>query len=84
MTNASMAIPTRRVDMWFAGTAPQNRLTVVFRIILAIPQLIVLDFLGIAAFVVVGDRVVRRAGHGPPPGVGAHLPGRSDPLVTPG
>jgi hypothetical protein len=52
MTSASMAVPTRRVDMWYAGTAPQSRVTVIFRIILAIPQFIVLFFLGIAAFVV--------------------------------
>jgi Domain of unknown function (DUF4389) len=53
MTSASMAVPTRRVDMWYAGTTPQRRVTVVFRIILAIPQFIVLFFLGIAAFFVV-------------------------------
>jgi len=47
-----MAVPTRRVDMWYAGTAPQSRVTVIFRVILAIPQFIVLFFLGIAAFVV--------------------------------
>ncbi len=52
MTSASMAVPSRRVDMWYAGTAPQSRVTVIFRIILAIPQFIVLFFLGIAAFVV--------------------------------
>src|ERR1700734_2613095 len=52
MTSASMAVPTRRVDMWYAGTAAQSRVTVIFRIILAIPQFIVLFFLGIAAFVV--------------------------------
>ena len=52
MTSASMAVPTRRVDMWYAGTAQQSRVTVIFRIILAIPQFIVLFFLGIAAFVV--------------------------------
>jgi len=52
MTSASMAVPTRRVDMWFSGTAAQSRVTVVFRIILAIPQFIVLFFLGIAALVV--------------------------------
>jgi hypothetical protein len=52
MTNASMAVPSRRVDMWFSGTATQSRVTVVFRIILAIPQFIVLFFLGIAALVV--------------------------------
>ena len=52
MTDAAMATPTRRVDMWYAGTAPQRRLTVAFRIILAIPQFIVLYFLYIAAFFV--------------------------------
>ena len=39
--------------MWYAGTAPQGRLTVGFRIILAIPQLIVLYFLFIALLFVV-------------------------------
>ena len=53
MTDAAMAMPTRRVDMWYGGTAPQGRLSVGFRIILAIPQLIVLYFLFIALFVVV-------------------------------
>jgi Domain of unknown function (DUF4389) len=38
--------------MWYSGTAPQRRVTVVFRIILAIPQFIVLIFLGIAGFFV--------------------------------
>src|ERR1700677_1591695 len=52
MTSAWVAVPSRRVDMWYAGTAPQSRGTVIFRIILAIPQFIVLIFLGIAAFVV--------------------------------
>ena len=52
MTDAAMATPTRRVDMWYAGTAPQRRLTVAFRIILAIPQIIVLYFLAIATFFV--------------------------------
>lgn len=52
MTNAPMAMPTRRVELWYSGTAPQNRVTVIFRIILAIPQFVVLFFLGIAAFVV--------------------------------
>ena len=52
MTDAAMAPPTRRVDMWYAGTAPQRRLTVGFRIILAIPQFIVLYFLSIAAVIV--------------------------------
>jgi len=36
----------------FAGSAPQSRLTVLVRIILAIPQLFVLWLLGIAAMVV--------------------------------
>jgi hypothetical protein len=53
MTSAAMAMPTRRVDMWYAGTAPQGRLSVGFRIILAIPQIIVLYFLFIALLVVV-------------------------------
>jgi Domain of unknown function (DUF4389) len=52
MTSASMVMPTRRVEMWFSGTRPQRRATVVFRFILAIPQFIVLFFLGIAAFFV--------------------------------
>jgi Domain of unknown function (DUF4389) len=52
MTSASMVMPTRRVEMWFGGTAPQRRVTVIFRFILAIPQFIVLFFLGIAAFFV--------------------------------
>jgi hypothetical protein len=38
--------------MWYSGTAPQRRVTVVFRIILAIPQFVVLFFLGIAGFFV--------------------------------
>src|SRR5256885_210899 len=36
----------------FAGPAPQSRLTVAFRILMAIPQLIVLWLLGIAAIVI--------------------------------
>ena len=52
MTNASLSMPTRRVEVWFSGTAPQRRATVLFRIILAIPQFFVLFFLGIAAFFV--------------------------------
>ena len=36
----------------FAGSAPQSRLTVAFRIFMAIPQLIVLWLLGIAAMVI--------------------------------
>ena len=52
MTNASLSMPSRRVEVWFSGTAPQRRATVLFRIILAIPQFIVLFFLGIAGFFV--------------------------------
>jgi hypothetical protein len=52
MMDAAMAMPTRRVDMWYAGTASQGRLSVGFRIILAIPQIIVLYFLFIALLVV--------------------------------
>ena len=33
----------------FAGPAPQSRLTVLFRIFMAIPQLIIVGLLGIAA-----------------------------------
>jgi hypothetical protein len=51
MTN-TVNTPSRQVELLFAGTAAQNRLTVGFRIILAIPQIIVLCFLFIAAFVV--------------------------------
>ena len=52
MTDAATAMPTRRADMWYAGSAPQRRLTVAFRIILVIPQVIVLYFLGLATFFV--------------------------------
>jgi hypothetical protein len=52
MTDAAMVAPSRRVEMWFADAAAQNRLTVAFRVILAMPQFIVLYFLFIAAFVV--------------------------------
>ena len=51
MTDASV-LPTRRVDLWFAGTSPQNRWSVGFRIILAIPQLFVLLVLYVVAFFV--------------------------------
>ena len=61
-----MATPTRRVDMWYAGTAPQRRLTVAFRIILAIPQIIVLYFLASPPSSC-RDWVVRRVVHGPLP-----------------
>ena len=52
MTDASMVVPTRRVEMWFAGTVTQNRWTVAFRIILAIPQFIIVTILFIAFFFV--------------------------------
>jgi hypothetical protein len=52
MTDASVVMPSRRVEMWYAGTAAQNRWTVGFRVILAIPQFIVLDILFIAFFFV--------------------------------
>ena len=52
MTDASMVVPTRRVEMWFAGTVAQNRWTVAFRIILAIPQFIIVTILFIAFFFV--------------------------------
>jgi hypothetical protein len=48
MTNAPTVVPGRRVEMWFAGTSAQNRWTVAFRAILAIPQFIVLYVLFIA------------------------------------
>jgi hypothetical protein len=53
MTNVSMSMPTRRVEMWFSGPAPQRRVTVVFRIILALPQIIALIFLEVVGIVVV-------------------------------
>jgi Domain of unknown function (DUF4389) len=53
MTNAPMVVPTRRVEMWFAGTAAQNRWTVAFRLILAIPQFIVVYILFIVSFFVI-------------------------------
>jgi Domain of unknown function (DUF4389) len=52
MTDAAMPLPTRRLDMWFAGTSAQNRLTVAFRIILVIPQAFVLLVLSVVAFFV--------------------------------
>jgi hypothetical protein len=45
-------MPTRRLDVWFAGVLPQRRLTVLFRLILLIPQYIVLLFVFIAAAIV--------------------------------
>jgi hypothetical protein len=49
VTDQSMPAP---VLVAFAGPAPQSRLTVAFRIFLAIPQLIVLWLLGVAAGVI--------------------------------
>lgn len=45
-------VPGPRVEIWFAGPAKQRRLTVAFRIILAIPQFIVVYFLLIATYIV--------------------------------
>jgi Domain of unknown function (DUF4389) len=50
--DAAMALPNRRVDVGFTGVAPQNRLTVLVRLILLIPQVIVLALLAIALFFV--------------------------------
>ena len=47
-----MALPDRRVDVGFTGLAQQNRLTVLVRLILLIPQIIVLALLAIALFFV--------------------------------
>lgn len=52
MSSPAVAMPSRRVELEFAAAADQNRVTVLFRIILAIPQIIVLYFLFIAAFFV--------------------------------
>ena len=52
MSSPSMAMPSRRVELEFAAAADQNRVTVLFRIFMAIPQIIVLYFLFIAAFFV--------------------------------
>ncbi len=51
--HSAMALPSRRMDVWFSGTASQRRLTVLLRIFMAIPQLFVLLFLYIALFFVV-------------------------------
>jgi Domain of unknown function (DUF4389) len=50
--DAAMALPDRRVDVGFTGLAQQNRLTVLVRLILLIPQIIVLALLAIALFFV--------------------------------
>jgi hypothetical protein len=50
--NTVMADANRRVDAIFAGPLPQRRVTVLFRLILAIPIAVVALFVGIA-FVVV-------------------------------
>ncbi len=42
----------RRVDVWFSGLASQHRLTVLFRLVLAVPQLFVVSVLVLAAYVV--------------------------------
>jgi hypothetical protein len=47
-----MGMPSRRAEMWYAGTARQDRWSVGFRIILGIPHFIVLFFLFIAMFFV--------------------------------
>jgi hypothetical protein len=46
--NAAMAVPSRRVEVWFTGVAEQSRLTVLVRLILMIPQILVLVLLAIA------------------------------------
>lgn len=51
--DAAMALPSRRTDVWFSGSAPQRRWTVLLRIFMAIPQFFVLFFLYIALFFVV-------------------------------
>ena len=50
--DAAMALPNRRVDVGFTGLAQQNRLTVLVRLILLIPQIIVLALLAIVLFFV--------------------------------
>jgi Domain of unknown function (DUF4389) len=52
MAYAATAEPSRRADIWFDGPAPQRRWTVLLRLILAIPQYVVLLFLELAAVVV--------------------------------
>jgi hypothetical protein len=54
MTDAAVhdAMPSRRAEMLYDGPSAQRRATVAFRIILAIPQSIVLFFLYLAAIVV--------------------------------
>jgi hypothetical protein len=47
-----MAMPSRRAEMWYAGTGRQGRWSVGFRIILGIPHYFVLFFLFIAMFFV--------------------------------
>ncbi len=50
--DAAMAMPSRRVDVWFTGVTEQNRLTVLVRFILLIPQFIILVFLALAVLFV--------------------------------
>jgi uncharacterized protein DUF4389 len=51
--DAATVVPSRRVDMWYEGSARQRRLTVGLRIFLLIPQVVVLFFLYIGAIVAV-------------------------------
>ena len=49
---SQLAETSSKVEVRFGTTRPQRRVTVVFRIILAIPQFFVLFFVGIGAFFV--------------------------------
>lgn len=52
MTYGAMAMPSRRAEMWYAGTSRQGRWSVGFRILLGIPHYFVLFFLFLAMFFV--------------------------------
>ncbi len=52
MAYVATADPGRRADMWFDGPARQRRWTVLIRLILLIPQAVVLLIIGIAYLVV--------------------------------
>ena len=52
MAYVATAGPSRRADMWFDGPARQRRWTVLLRLILIIPQYVVLFIIGIAYLVV--------------------------------
>jgi len=67
----------------FAGPQKQNRFTVFFRIILLIPQLFVLFFVGIAAFVVVVIGWFAALVMGRLPRFAAEIPDRSRALADP-